>query len=656
MADVFVSYANEDRAIAEKISRGLEGAGLSVWWDRHIQGGVRFRKEIDRQLGAAKVVLVLWSAASRDSEWVCDEAQQALDEKKLIPLRLDGIHPPLGFRQAQSLDFSDWGGDPKAGAFTDLVDSARHFVDRFAALAGHPRVPMVHSAQRPGRKNSICVLPFVNMSGDAEQEYFSDGISEDIITDLSKVSALFVIARNTAFTFKAKSVDVTQVARQLDISHVLEGSVRKAGGRVRITAQLIDGATGGHVWAERYDRDLNDIFAVQDEISSAIVSALKLKLLPREKASLERRGTTNVEAYDLYLRGTRPAFADEEKRARIALLEAATRLAPDYSDAWGELAKARVLGHSGRTIAERNEDAAAAGVEAERALALDPDNIAALGARFYLLPTFGPLIAEKALVDRMEKIAPANIDVLTRCAYHLGWVGRMRAAIEVEQRAYEIDPLDPYVLHDRARALFKGGRYAEARRCLEDVLSRWPDHRFAASSLVELCVHTQDWATIDALLAKFPFGDRERGFRWYPSVMRDRTPESRGRAIEAARRQFETFGTANFFVLQVAAQLGASDEAYAIALRARFAATSGMNSEARPYVFNSMFPEFRRDPRFVKLCARCGLVDYWLTTQHWPDCVDEVAPYYDFKAECERVAAGPPLTPANQTASPAPAV
>src|SRR5262245_15370869 len=129
------------------------------------------------------------------------------------------------------------------------------------------------------RQASICVLPFVNMSGDPEQEYFSDGISEDIITDLSKVSALWVAARNTAFTFKGKPVDIPQVVRQLNVSHVLEGSVRKAGGRVRISAQLIDGATGGHVWAERYDRDLKDIFALQDEISEAIVGALKLKLL-----------------------------------------------------------------------------------------------------------------------------------------------------------------------------------------------------------------------------------------------------------------------------------------------------------------------------------------------------------------------------------------
>src|SRR6202022_5184442 len=151
------------------------------------------------------------------------------------------------------------------------------------------------------RRLSICVLPFANMSGDPEQEYFSDGISEDIITDLSKVSALWVAASNTSFTFKGKHVDAPQIARQLNVSHLLEGSVRKAGGRVRITAQLIDGATGGHIWAERYDRTLDDIFALQDEISQAIVAALKLKLLPEEKKAIEHRGTTDAEAYKLYL-------------------------------------------------------------------------------------------------------------------------------------------------------------------------------------------------------------------------------------------------------------------------------------------------------------------------------------------------------------------
>ncbi|MGH6878568.1 MAG: winged helix-turn-helix domain-containing protein, partial [Rhizomicrobium sp.] len=155
-------------------------------------------------------------------------------------------------------------------------------------------------------KRSVCVLPFSNMSSDPEQEYFSDGISEDVITDLAKVSALLVVARNTAFQFKGKAIDIPRIARELNVSHVLEGSVRKSGNRVRITAQLIDGTSGDHVWAERYDRDLTDIFALQDEISKSIIAALKVNLLPDEKwgierRAIERRATNNPHAYDFFL-------------------------------------------------------------------------------------------------------------------------------------------------------------------------------------------------------------------------------------------------------------------------------------------------------------------------------------------------------------------
>src|SRR5260370_3122480 len=150
---------------------------------------------------------------------------------------------------------------------------------------------------------SIAVLPFVNMSGDPEQEYFSDGITEDIITDLSKVSGLFVVARNTAFTYKGKHVDVQEAAKHLGVNFILEGSVRKASARVRVTGQLINGKDGGHVWADRYDRDLTDIFAIQDEITHAIVEQLKVKLLPQEKKSIGQTPTASVEAYTYYLRG-----------------------------------------------------------------------------------------------------------------------------------------------------------------------------------------------------------------------------------------------------------------------------------------------------------------------------------------------------------------
>ncbi len=167
-------------------------------------------------------------------------------------------------------------------------------------------VPQAGAAAQPSArtdKPSVAVLPFANMSNDPEQEFFSDGITEDIITDLSKVSGLFVLNRNTVFTYKGKALNLEQVAKQLGVSYVVEGSVRKSGNRVRINAQLIEGAAGGHLWADRYDRDLSDIFAVQDEITKTIVEQLKVKLLPEEKKAIEQAPTNNVEAYTHYLRG-----------------------------------------------------------------------------------------------------------------------------------------------------------------------------------------------------------------------------------------------------------------------------------------------------------------------------------------------------------------
>ena len=176
----------------------------------------------------------------------------------------------------------------------------------------HIGVPSAASCARPAPaggaaevgeyKPSIAVLPFTNMSGDPEQEFFSDGITEDIITDLSKISGLFVVGRNTSFTYKGKSVQLQRVASELGVKFLLEGSVRKAGERVRVTGQLIDGPTGGHVWADRYDRELTDIFAIQDEITQTIVEQLKVRLLPEEKQSIGQTPTESVEAYDYYLR------------------------------------------------------------------------------------------------------------------------------------------------------------------------------------------------------------------------------------------------------------------------------------------------------------------------------------------------------------------
>jgi adenylate cyclase len=187
------------------------------------------------------------------------------------------------------------------------------------------------------------VLPFANMSGDPEQEYFSDGITEDIITDLGKVSALSIVSRNTAFSFKGATADVAQVARQTKASYVLVGSVRKSGARVRITAQLIGAANDSQLWGERYDRDLNDIFALQDEISKAIVAALKLTLLPEEKQALEQRGTSNPEAYKLYLMARQFWLLDNERNNEIVvrICNRVIEIDPHYAQAWATMALAQ---------------------------------------------------------------------------------------------------------------------------------------------------------------------------------------------------------------------------------------------------------------------------------------------------------------------------
>ena len=264
-----------------------------------------------------------------------------------VAARLQALAPPGGVALSRLVRDQAVGKLPIE--FDDLGEHIVKNIERpVQVFAIRPLVGAMSSAPTQAKPRvSICVLPFANMSGDPEQEYFSDGITEDIITDLSKVSALWVAARNTAFTFKGKQVNAPQIAHELKVSHLLEGSVRKAGGRVRITAQLIDGATGGHIWAERYDRDLNDIFALQDEISQAIVAALKLRLLPEEKKAIEQRGTSNLEAYKLYLMARQLSVTGNIGAARrdemiIRLCRRATEIDPQYARPWALMAIAQM--------------------------------------------------------------------------------------------------------------------------------------------------------------------------------------------------------------------------------------------------------------------------------------------------------------------------
>jgi len=364
MSDVFVSYARPDELQAGRVSEALRALGYQVWRDDELPAHRAYADVIEERLNSAKAVVVLWSVEAARSQWVRAEADTARSAGTLVQALLDDHVPPLPFNQIQCADLKDWDGSSDTAGWRKLVASV-------AALAGS----QVHEVIALRRQTSICVLPFQNMSGDPEQEYFSDGISEDITTDLSKVSALEVIARNTAFTFKGHSVDVCDVARRLKVSHVLEGSVRKAGSRVRINAQLIDGSTGKHLWADRFDRDLTDIFAIQDEISKAIVDALKVKLLPTEKKAIENRGTSNSEAYNLYLMARQAwitgDFGDRRREEKvIRICKRAVELDPGYPQAWALMGLAQANLRHGFVQSDSFDDGSAAG---ERALALDPN-------------------------------------------------------------------------------------------------------------------------------------------------------------------------------------------------------------------------------------------------------------------------------------------
>jgi len=324
--------------VARLYAEAFGAQGFSVWWDAALRSGEAFDEAIETALRAAKAVVVLWSPRSVASRWVRAEATMADRNKTLAPVIIEPCERPIMFELTQTADLSHWTGAPDDPAWLSLLDEVRRFVG--VREAPQPAAPAAAPRAATDARPSILVLPLINMSGDPEQEYFSDGVSEDIITDLGRVSALSVVSRNTAFSYKGKTIAPRHLAASLGISHVLEGSVRKSGTRVRITAQLTDATHDTQVWAERFDRTLDDIFAIQEEISQAIVGALKLKLAPAEKEALERRPTANAEAYELYLlaRQFDRTGSERLKPLIVRICERAVTLDPDFGQAWVRIA------------------------------------------------------------------------------------------------------------------------------------------------------------------------------------------------------------------------------------------------------------------------------------------------------------------------------
>ena len=409
-------------------------------------GAVVTRQELERSLWAGTVVG--YDALSN----TIIKLRKAFGDKARAPAIIETI-PKTGYRLIAEVE-------PLPA--DNLLSSA-------VGTAGNERLP---------RKPSIAILPFDNMSGDAEQEYFSDGLSEDITTDLSKLSGLLVIARNSAFAYKGKPVDLSRISRELGVRYALEGSVRKSGSRIRINAQLIDCTTGGHIWAERYDRDLHDIFSVQDEVTREIVTAIAPSLTGSDQDRLEQRETGNFEAYDLFLKGREQLFLDNEQSIAEArrMLQRAIDIDPRFSSAHAYLSRCQALEFINSWGDPATRSMASALELGRRAIELNPDNPRAHFAAGTAALWLGMHDLAQAEIRQAIEIDPNFADGYGALGMIQVYSGEPEQALESIDTVMRLDPhyRDIY-LHLTGQACFHMRRYDEAVEALQRRLVRKPE-------------------------------------------------------------------------------------------------------------------------------------------------------------------------------------
>ena len=340
------------------------------------------------------------------------------------------------------------------------------------ATLGAPAVP---------DKPSVAVMPFQNMSGDPEQEYFVDGLAEDIITALSRISAFFVIARNSSFTYKGRVVDVRQVGEDLGVRYVLEGSVRKAPGRLRITGQLVDATTGNHIWAERYEGTLEDVFDLQDRITSSVVAVIEPKVQQIEIKRAQAKSTDNLTAYDLYLRAfaAHSEYENEPNNDALALLARAVTIDPRFSSAHGLMANCHVhrLNRGWGSACDAQERGLEAAMLAAKTGRDDPR---ALGWAANGMARFGGNLQEAVVhIDRALALSPNSVHVRRMSGYTYFVAGKHERSIEHFKRAMQLDPMEPWAFHSYygiALPYFFTGRYEDALTWLDQALLNRPNY------------------------------------------------------------------------------------------------------------------------------------------------------------------------------------
>jgi TolB-like protein/tetratricopeptide (TPR) repeat protein len=642
---VFLSYARPDQAQAAKLAQALESRGLDVWWDALIEGGAAFTESIESALDGADAVVVAWSRASVGSDWVRDEAAKGRDQRKLVPVSLDGTEPPLGFRQYQSINLARWQGDPASAEVTSVaraIHAATGAAGRPAPPATTPRIGSVGVTRRrlivaaagatvagtaglwawrqgllggqaAATGNSVAVLPFMNLGGDPSQDYFSDGLSEELRATLARNLNLRVMAQASSSRFRDRKDDAKTIAAKLGVAYLLDGSVRRSGNVLRITADLIEGASGFSRWSQTFDRVMEDIFAIQSEIADTVARALMVRVAdddagPQAGASSAPRvaagSTSSVAAYDAYLRGRAlyDLSADEtSERAALAQFDAAIAADPGYAAA--HAARARSLTAIANQYGEVAElpalyDAAIAA--AHRAIELAPDFAEAYSTLGFTLFQ-GRLDARAARepFERSRQLGSGEATVMARYAQYSARVGRDAEATDAIAHALQLDPLNP-LIHRAAGAIeYAARRYAESISHARRALEMNPRMSRAHAAIGDALLMLGRDAEARAEYAAEPVED----FRLTGEAIVERKLGNLAAARAAWAKLVKDLGDRVLYQqAQVHAQWGEPDAAIARLQQARRIGDSGLI-----YLRNDpLLDPLRKDPRFRGLLASIG--------------------------------------------------
>jgi TolB-like protein len=517
------------------------------------------------------------------------------------------------------------------GAISTVTGRGYRFT--LAAQAG-PQLTAASVPLRAADSPTIAVLAFDNLSSDADMQFFSDGVSEEIIQRLSRIPGVSVISRTSSFQFRG--AEKAAAAERLRCSHVLDGSIQRAAGRMRVRAQLMEASSGKTLWSDGYDRSLEDIFAVQDDISLNIASALHRTF---SNVSTHRADPAN---YDLYLRSSPKSYAPDEVRTSLGLLEVVTERAPDFADAWGRVAYLRGFLHPYLPFRERVANAARVEREAATALSLAADNSDALAARCFVAAPYARFVEADRRLDAL-RLTPGSGDGRRYIGWFMRHTGRIREALAETELAFRLDALDPMSINLLALARMAAGQVSDAIPLYADLVARIPQMSFPVSSLLRAHAFQADWDAVDRLLALAATRPLREFQDTIPFIRAKRSPEH----LDAWRGAFEAHiaktGRVDIARLVYAAHLGFVDDAYRATDVVRLGPAGGIEDIMGPdgyrtaIMFQANMPELRNDLRFPRLCARLGLVDFWLATDRWPDCASETP--YDFKLECEQAQA-----------------